>query len=180
MAMTREKWLLILEFFLFNSAWFLLVFIHSGKIWLAGLAIFILQIVIKHLVKQMSMTTFVKIIHVASIGIIVDSLLTYFGVFLFPSPYHAPLWLMMLWLNFAFALNFSMAWLGGYRVLGTLATAGFAVVSYFSGYKLGAVDFGHSLTFSLALIFVIWLVMTPILIAICHGGFTKGEAVTSQ
>lgn len=75
-------------------------------------------------------------------GFIIDTVLVSIGVFspvpyLFPLPY-SPLWMVLLWMNFAATLNFSLKGLQGRYLLSAVLGSIGGPAAYYSGAKLGA------------------------------------------
>jgi tetrahydromethanopterin S-methyltransferase subunit D len=75
-------------------------------------------------------------------GFVIDTVLISIGVFspvpyLFPLPY-SPLWMVLLWMNFAATLNFSLKGLQGRYLLSAVLGSIGGPAAYYSGAKLGA------------------------------------------
>lgn len=99
------------------------------------------------------------ILAVAVIGCTVDSLLTYFNVFIFP---HAliPLWLVALWLCFAATIRHSLSFLASVSwYWQAMVGACFAPLSYFAGERLGAVAFSLPYITTFVLLSAIWALL---------------------
>ncbi|GGW87686.1 hypothetical protein GCM10007391_21760 [Alteromonas halophila] len=97
-------------------------------------------------------------------GVIIDSLLTVGGVFVFTSPVYGipiPLWLIALWLAFAGTLRHSLRYFIGHWWLCAGAGAVFGPLSYYGGVRLGAVTFGYPLSVSLAVLSLVWALVLP-------------------
>ncbi len=97
-------------------------------------------------------------------GLLMDSLLMVFGVFVFPSTY-LPLWLILLWLSFALTLprgfSFIMRWHPlAQSVIGIVA----GCLGYFAGYLMGAVSYGLSITSTMLLLAVLWAGFVPLMV----------------
>lgn len=89
------------------------------------------------------------------IGILIDSLLQYSGFFIFQKTTHLPFWLIVLWGCFATTLCHSLKFIG--LSLWFQIFAGFiAPLSYLTGYKFSAVQFGHSIMFTYVVLALIW------------------------
>ncbi|UJF18361.1 DUF2878 family protein [Vibrio sp. SS-MA-C1-2] len=96
---------------------------------------------------------------VASIGILIDATLAQLGYFTFYSQQIMPLFLVMIWLHFAIALNYSLVWLNRLPMI-WLALLGAVVGSanYFAASKLGAVSFDKGVGITLTIVGTIWLI----------------------
>ncbi|MCK9505271.1 MAG: DUF2878 domain-containing protein [Porticoccaceae bacterium] len=75
----------------------------------------------------------------------------------------APLWLAMLWINFAATLNHSMAWLKGQWFYALLLGASGAPLAFWAGVKLGAASFGEELL-ALVVISLGWALLLPLIV----------------
>lgn len=92
---------------------------------------------------------------IALIGILTDSFLHYFNVFIFLPNEHIPLWLACLWLCFSTTLYHSLRFLG--KSIWFQLLAGFvAPFSYFAGNQLGAVTFGNSSLITYIVLAITW------------------------
>ena len=76
----------------------------------------------------------------------------------------APLWIILMWPLFATTLNLSMRWLKGLApLLIALIGALFAPLAYYSGNRLGAVEYDN-LILSMGIIAIAWAVLLPALV----------------
>jgi len=144
----------------FDAFWLFCVVMQGHFLWFATLML--------GLALWFDKTLVVAFPVIASIGIFGDFLLTVFGVFQFPDAVLSdpgslrlagfPLWLILLWFGFA-----AYAWLMRQAVLKyssiflALICAFSGAFSYYAGMKLGAVSFPFSLSFTLSLLFVLWM-----------------------
>jgi hypothetical protein len=126
----------------FQAGWFAAVLgAGYGMPWLGLVAVPIVLMV--HVTLSPYRKADVMLIFLAGImGFCVDTLLVYAGVFtpvhyLFPVPFSPP-WMVLLWMNFATALNVSLKSLHGRYLLSALLGAIGGPSAYYSGAKLGA------------------------------------------
>ncbi len=97
-------------------------------------------------------------------GLLMDSLLMTFGVFVFPSAY-LPLWLILLWLSFALTLPRGFSFILRWHPLAQSAIGIVAgCLGYFAGYLMGAVSYGLSISLTMLLIGVLWAGFVPLMI----------------
>lgn len=96
------------------------------------------------------------ILFVSAIGILVDSILSLSGFYIFDSQYLIPFWLVLLWLCFSATLLHSLHFLSYSRILQALIGLFIAPLSYIAGQKMGAVQFSNSLLISYLVIGFIW------------------------
>jgi Protein of unknown function (DUF2878) len=75
----------------------------------------------------------------------------------------APLWIVMVWAQFATTLNVSLRWLHRRWLLAAMLGAVAAPLSYLAGQRMGALIFPHQ-TVSLVVIAVGWGIITPLLV----------------
>lgn len=104
----------------------------------------------------------------AGIGYVCDSAITLLGVLKFHEPpiwgWPIPLWMVMMWPNFAGTLNSSMKWLRGRYRLGALLGAIAGPFSYYGGVKWGSVDLGWSFWPAMFVIGLEWGLAMPALL----------------
>jgi Protein of unknown function (DUF2878) len=99
---------------------------------------------------------------VALVGIAIDSMLFACNVFSAGEPRNiAPWWLMGLWIMFALTLDHSLAWLTSRRWLAAVLGGVFGPLSYYGGYKLGAVTLGLPLPQVMIIIAITWTLLLP-------------------
>ncbi len=107
----------------------------------------------------------------ASVGVVLDSLFTWQGVFKFAEPtilLPIPIWLIAIWLAFAGTLRHSLGYLLEKPVLAALCAGISAPLSYLAGMRLDAVDFGLNPLTTISLIAVAWVGVMPLLIYISN------------
>ncbi len=104
----------------------------------------------------------------AVMGFIGDGLITLLGVLKFHEPtwlgWPIPLWMVMMWPNFAATLNSSMKWLRGRYQLGAVLGAIAGPFSYYGGVKWGAVEFGVGFWLAMVVIAIEWALAMPALL----------------
>ncbi|MCY7295718.1 DUF2878 domain-containing protein [Alteromonas sp. a30] len=155
------------DFFLFQAVWVFAVVFHSPFICI--LLLLARLYVSQDLRKELGIMCFV-----APIGIVVDWLLSVFGVFHFEGG-GFPFWMILLWCAFSIALTQSFYWLSMHKKwIQSTAGAIFGPLSYIAGWVVGAVDFGLHFIITTALLSVIWMFMLPILYSV------QARAVNAQ
>ena len=103
------------------------------------------------------------------VGLVVDSTLLALGVYRFPgkAPVDGlpPLWLSVLWMQFATTFRYCFAWLSSrYLLCAVLGFVG-APLAFLGGEKLGAVEILPPQLMNLALLGGLWCVAIPLLVA---------------
>lgn len=73
-----------------------------------------------------------------------------------------PLWVPLIWAQFATLFRFSLAWLSGRYLLGALLGALGGPLAYAAGVRLGAAGFGVSPPLSLLALGVVWALVVPL------------------
>ena len=108
----------------------------------------------------------------ALIGIMIDSSLTFFGIFIFTeSSLIVPFWLIVLWVNFSTTLNLSLSFIGKKKLVAFGLGATALPFNYTVGERLGAVTFGEPYLFSILILVLVWSVSFPILFMVSHENF---------
>jgi len=101
------------------------------------------------------------------LGATIDSIQQAFGLFTFTShpawPFWLPLWVFVIWAQFATLFHYALYWLAGrYRL-----AAGFGMVggplAYWAGIRMGAATFGENPTLTIVSLAVVWALVTPLL-----------------
>ncbi len=106
----------------------------------------------------------------AGIGYVLDGIITLMGVLKFHEPSYwgwpIPLWMVMMWPNFAATLNSSMKWLRGRYQMGAFMGAIAGPFSYYGGVKWGSVDIGLGWSFwgAMIVIGIEWALAIPLLL----------------
>ena len=110
----------------------------------------------------------------ATIGITIDSSLTFFGIFIFPdSSLIIPFWLIILWINFSTTITLSLSFIGNNKLVAFGLGATALPFNYTVGERLGAVTFGEPYLFSILVIVLVWSVSFPILFMVSHENFIE-------
>ena len=127
-----------------------------------------------HLIKFGDSHEVFLVLSVTILGIIVDSLLMFFNIFIFDKqPLLIPLWLMAIWMAFACTLRHSLAFFYRFPNLQFLAGAIAGPLSYYSGYLLGAVNFGHSVELTMVFLSLLWGGLFKVLMSV--SGYSAKE-----
>ena len=143
----------------FQLAWWLSVL--YGNQALPFVAVFIAVHLLLHSTPKVELFVLVSC---TLLGMVVDTWLTYSGVFVFAQG-HAwpPLWLALLWLSFSATLRQGLHWFRGRYLLSALAGSLAGTGSYLAAERLGAVSFGIAETEVALLLALIWMLLFPAL-----------------
>ncbi|MGD2006467.1 MAG: DUF2878 domain-containing protein [Pseudomonadales bacterium] len=139
----------------FNIIWALLVIIRDP--WTHGVALLFLAL---HFLFMPQADEARRVTIVMIIGTLIDGILTHQGWFIFtPEVPWIPAWLILLWACFGCTLEHSLRWAMKQTPVAMLLGAIAGPLSYFAGYRFGAVEFGHGLWLTLGLLSVIWALL---------------------
>ncbi len=151
----------------FNLYWFLAVWGQESFLWVLVLMLVACWWVLR------DCWPFVAI--VAPIGILMDTLLNYFGVFQFTEN-QLPLWLILLWfgfISFAWALRTVIQIYPPYVII-TIGSIGGAA-SYWAGLRLQAVAWPLGVPETLGILVAAWLLFSSILLMVLKYSSTRWE-----
>ncbi len=158
----------LLNFVLFQAGWFACVLGASfGRVWL-GTALGLLFVLI-HLALVPDRVREGRLLAFAlCVGFVVDSVHASTGVLVFSQGSVitglAPPWILVLWMQIASTLRFSLSWLRGRYVFASFLGACSGALAYAAGVRLGAAGFGQDTVHALVQIGASWGLALPVLI----------------
>jgi hypothetical protein len=155
----------ILNLIFFQGLWFVAVIGASNdNNWypLIGLVVFI---ACNHFLSDFARADNLLVGIAILTGLVVETAFLQIGLFSYnggePWTNIAPIWILVLWANFALTMNGCLRWLQGrYLLAAVLGTLG-GPLSYFGGIKLGAAAAGTSMPVVLLVIAALYAVVTP-------------------
>jgi len=151
------------HFYWFNFVWFQLIWFLAIYFTVNGEIFLILSLLLHFYFSPNQRYDLASMISVSLLGGLVDTLLSWQGVMVFPEGSFLPLWLLLLWAHFAVTLNHGMSWLNKLPVYFQAVFGGlFGPLSYYAGYKLGAVAFPQSDLLTIFILSVIWSTLLPV------------------
>ncbi len=104
---------------------------------------------------------------VCLLGVLIDSGQQALGVFTFKTdpdwPLWLPLWIFVIWAQFATLFRYALYWLAGRYLWATFFGLVGGPLAYWGGIRLGAAQFGENLLFSLVSLALVWALVTPFL-----------------
>ncbi|MFT6984641.1 MAG: hypothetical protein ACJAT7_000438 [Psychromonas sp.] len=157
MQFSKKKFYWV-SFIWFQAIWLLAVVYTDQAVLLLLLSLFA-----HFLVSPTRASDLLNLLAITLLGCAGDYLLTYIGVFTFTDHYFIPLWLILLWTHFAVTLNHGLSWLEKLPLYARiLFGAVFGTLSYYAGYKMGAVTLHSNLLLSLFALSVIWATLLPV------------------
>jgi hypothetical protein len=165
-----QTWTSLLNYALFQSGWFVCVLgAAAGYPWLVTVIGLLLVVAHLALVRDVARESLLLLTSLL-LGLLVDGIHIRTGVLVFPigsfHPGLPPAWILVLWLQFAMSLHFSLGWLTGRYVLGALLGSVSGALAYWAGVRLGAAAFGTELIHSLAQVGLSWGLTMLILLKI--------------
>lgn len=171
MAIGRT-WTVLLNYGLFQAGWGICVLgAAAGHPWpatAAGLAVVLAHLALAREIARESLLLLTGLL----LGLLVDGFHIHTGVLVFPigtlHPGLPPPWILVLWLQFAMTLHFSLAWLAGRYALGALLGSVAGALAYWAGVRLGAADFGADPVPCLIQIGLSWGLTLLVLLKVSH------------
>ena len=158
----------ILNLVLYQVGWFCCVLGAAKGYPLAGALAALALVGVHLLLTSCRRQEFILLLAVCLLGGLVDSLQQALGVLRFQGsanwPLWLPLWVFIIWAQFATLLRFSLNWLSGRYWLASLLGLIGGPLAYWGGVRLGAAEFEGSLLLSLASLALVWGVMMPLLL----------------
>jgi hypothetical protein len=156
------------NFLLYQVGWFCCVL---GSAWHSpwlGMSIALCLVGVHFWLTTARATQMQLVLVAAGVGLVVDSVQLWAGVFTFPQDavveWLPPPWMSVLWMQFATTFQYSMRWLSGrYAVSACFGLAG-APLAFFAGERLGAIEFLSPRLTHYAVLALLWSVAVPLLI----------------
>lgn len=169
--MKTSKTHLLINFVLFQAAWFACVLGAAKGMPLAGTLAVAIAVVVHLMLSRRVAAELSLLAVVALIGATWDSIIVSTGLMSYPSgnfaPGVAPHWIIAMWVNFAATLNVSMHWLKGRPVIAALFGGIGGPLAYLTGYKLGGVAI-PDLWLALAIQGLGWAALMPLLLILAR------------
>ena len=157
----------ILNLTLYQVGWFCCVL---GGAWghpVAG-GLLALLLVTVHLLLTAAPQSEAKLMLCARlIGVIVDSSQQALGLFAFKAdpdwPFWLPLWVFVIWAQFATLFRYALYWLRSrYLLAGLFGMIG-GPLAYVAGIRMGAASFGENPVVTMIVLALVWATVTPVL-----------------
>lgn len=152
-----------------DIGWFACVLAAAYEVhWVAFIVVILIGIAnLAAMHKKEIIYTLILSAITVGLGFIIDSVLILSAIYepqrwIIPSPL-ITCWLIMLWLNFSFALNSSLKWLQKNIWVAVFAGFIFGQLAYLAAYRLGAVDIENPLSGRLFVVGIAWAITMPVL-----------------
>lgn len=169
-------WTTLLNYLLFQSGWVICVLgAAKGHPHLA--AVVGLVPLLLHLLLVADRRREGRLLALAlGMGIIVDGFHIWSDTLVFAASLHPalpPPWILVLWLQFAMSLRYSLHWLKGNRPLGVLLGGVAGAFAYWAGVRMGAAGFGGEVVAGLLQIGASWILVMAVFLYL--PGLVTGE-----
>ncbi len=155
---------ILINFSLFQVAWFACALGAGNDAPELSIAVVLIVLATHLLLSHNRQRDLQFIIFVAIIGTTTDSILGWFGILRYDGQWFCPLWLTGLWMAFASTIYYSLSWLKNRLLLSSLLGAIAGPLSYYAGYKFGALQLSNNLLLSIIILAGIWSLILPLLI----------------
>lgn len=169
--MKVSKTHLLINFALFQFAWFACVLGGARDLPLAGTSTVALAVAVHLYLVKTARAELALIGAVALIGTAWDSIIVSTGLMSYPSGTFAeglaPHWIIAMWVNFAITLNVSMNWLKGRPLVAAVFGGIGGPLAYLTGYKLGGVAI-PDLWLALGIQGLGWAIILPLLLQLAE------------
>lgn len=160
---------MVLNFISFQSSWLIAVTMQQQ-----GILILMFILSAHFLVSRQRVRDWYTLIFITLVGSLFDLTASYVGLFTFQGDHLLPLWLILLWANFALTFQYSMAWLMRCpQMIQAILGGVFGCFSYYAAYKLGAVDYDFGVMATIFVLVVIWATTLPVYVFIA--GTLRGK-----
>jgi len=159
----------VVNLVLFQVVWFATVLgAANGSYWPGSVAMS-LTLVAHYFLTRTRRTDFMMVALAASVGLVVETLFLRSGLLVYKGTdvlaQLAPVWVLILWANFALTLNGCLRWLHGRYLLAAMLGAIGGPLSYFGGLRLGAATADVAMPIIMLVIAITYALVTPLFLA---------------
>lgn len=163
--------LALLNFVAFQVGWFAAVLGAANNMPWAGPLVIAVVIGLHLRIVRQPGRELTLILICGLIGAVIDSLLVAAGWVAYPAgeliENTAPYWIVAMWMLFATTLNVSLGWLKARKVVGAVFGLVGGPLAYYTGFKLGGIQFVDFNAAMIALA-VAWGIVVPILLVLAE------------
>lgn len=159
--------LLLMNFVAFQVGWFAAVLGAANQLPWAGPIVIAAAIALHLRTADRPLAEMALVLLCGVIGAVMDSLLVAIGWVTYPAGLVAenvaPYWIIAMWMLFATTLNVSLGWLKTRKALGVAFGLVGGPLAYYTGFKLGGIQF---VNFELAMVALAvgWAAVVPLLL----------------
>ena len=162
---------MVLNFVAFQVGWFSAVLGAANNMPWAGPLVIALVIALHLAIVKRPAQELALIAVCGAIGAVFDSLLVAVGWVSYPTGVvidnAAPYWIVAMWMLFATTLNVSLGWLKPRKGIGALFGLIGGPLAYYTGFKLGGIEFDDAVAALLAL-GIGWALVVPVLLVLAE------------
>ena len=163
--------LALLNFVAFQIGWFAAVLGAANGLPWAGPLVIALAIALHLKIVPRPRTELSLILICGLIGAVMDSVIVALGWVAYPAgsivENAAPYWIVAMWMLFATTLNMSLGWLKSRKAVGALFGLIGGPLAYYTGFKLGGIEF---VNFDAAIVAlgIGWALAVPVLLQLAE------------
>ena len=157
----------LLNVTIYQVGWFCCVFGAAWGFPIAG-ALSAFSLAGLHLLLAASRRNEALLMIVACLlGVVVDSIQQGLGLFTFTRdpawPFWLPLWVFVIWAQFATLFHYGLHWLSGRYLLAAILGLVGGPLAYWAGIRAGAASFGDNPLLTVMTLAMVWAMVTPLL-----------------
>lgn len=165
LSLTSSK---VINFLFYQVGWFCCVLGAAKGYPISGSLVALVLLGIHLLLAESRQAEAKLMLYACLFGVLIDSSQQALGMLTFkPDPdglLWLPLWIVVVWAQFATLFHFALYWLSQRYLLGALFGFIGGPLAYWGGVRLGAASFGDNLFFSLSSLALVWALVTPLLL----------------
>ena len=162
---------LLVNFVAFQIGWFAAVLGAANGVPWAGPLVIAVVIALHLATVRRPSAELTLILLCGLIGAVMDSVLVALGLVTYPAgliwPNTAPYWIVAMWMLFATTLNISLGWLKPRKLVGAVFGLVGGPLAYYTGFKLGGIQFGN-FELAMAALALGWAAVVPLLLVLAE------------
>lgn len=167
MGYHRLRWPSLVNFILYQTGWFAVVVGAAWGHWIIGSLAGLLLIAVHLGLTRSPMGELRRMLVAAAIGLVVDTVQLNLGTFSYASGQLvdgvAPVWILLMWMQFSTTLDHSMSWLRGRPWISAAAGLVGGPLAFWAGERLGAIVFAPPRVRGYLVLALVWAAALPLL-----------------
>ena len=152
---------------IYQAGWFCCVLGAAWGFPIAGALIALLLAALHLLLAASWKNEALLMVAACLLGIVIDSIQQALGLFTFTRdpawPFWLPLWVFVIWAQFATLFHYALHWLSGRYLLAAMFGLIGGPLAYWSGIRIGAASFGDNPILTVVILAIVWALVTPLL-----------------
>ena len=152
---------------IYQAGWFCCVLGAAWGFPIAGALIALLLATLHLLLAASWKNEALLMVAACLLGIVIDSIQQALGLFTFTRdpawPFWLPLWVFVIWAQFATLFHYALHWLSGRYLLAAMFGLIGGPLAYWSGIRIGAASFGDNPILTVVILAIVWALVTPLL-----------------